>query len=54
MNKSDVMFGALITGIIIIGIKVSYEIGRSAAIHQIYRRGWAVVMPDEDTDEKDQ
>ena len=52
MNLKSIMLGVIITGITLISIKVGCEYGKYSAIHDVYKRGWKIIDPN--NEEKEQ
>ena len=46
-NCGKTLFGVIIGSTATLLIKVVYEYGRYSAIHEIYKRGWKVVVDDD-------
>ena len=51
LNCGKTLFGVMIGVAATVSIKVAYEDGRYSAIHEIYKRGWTVVINDQTEDE---
>lgn len=47
INCGKTLFGVIIGITATLSIKVAYEYGRYSAIHEIYKRGWSVVVEDD-------
>lgn len=48
-----ILLGSLIGCASMFVIKMAYEYGRYSAVHEIYKRGWAVVMDHEENEQSD-
>ena len=46
-NCGKTLFGVIIGITATLSIKMAYEYGRYSAIHEIYKRGWKVVVDDD-------
>jgi hypothetical protein len=46
-NCGKTLFGVIIGITAMLSIKMAYEYGRYSAIHEIYKRGWKVVVDDD-------
>ena len=47
INCGKTLFGVIIGITATLSIKMAYEYGRYSAIHEIYKRGWKVVVDDD-------
>lgn len=47
INCGKTLFGVIIGITATLSIKMAYEYGRYSAIHEIHKRGWSVVVEDD-------
>lgn len=47
INCGKTLFGVIIGITATLSIKMAYEYGRYSSIHEIYKRGWSVVVEDD-------
>jgi len=52
INCGKTLFGVIIGITATLSIKMAYEYGRYSAIHEIYKRGWSVVVEDDQEESK--